>query len=145
LALIGETLFEKANIKLPFFLQFTIVKRLYVFVVVTILWAFFRASSPDDVFYMFANLGNNGLGLNPLDAYKTSYFAPNIEFAISVALIVFLLFSDWLEAKFNVVQEFGRVPSPVRWVFYYGLGAAVIFSYVLYGLSLGPTFLYFQF
>jgi D-alanyl-lipoteichoic acid acyltransferase DltB (MBOAT superfamily) len=145
LALIGETLFEKANIKLPFFFHFTIVKRLYVFVVVTILWAFFRASSPDDVFYMFANLGNNGLGLDPLAAYTTSYLAPNIEFAISIGLIVFLLFTDWLEAKFNVVQEFGRIPFPVRWVFYYGLGGAVVLSYVLYGLSLGPTFLYFQF
>jgi len=138
-----ETLFDRLNIKLP---SIKLLRWFYTFGVVTLLWAFFRATDVTDVFYMFTHLfDTTGTGLDPLSAYTTTYFEPIVEFGISIAVIVILFFVDWLDKDYAIIQNFGKAPVFIKYPAYYFLAFSVIVSYMLYGLNLEPTFIYFQF
>lgn len=140
-----ETLFDRMKIKLPALLRLKAIRWLYTFGLVTFLWAFFRANDVNDVIYMFTHLFDNGAGLDPLSAYTTNYFEPNIEFGISIAVIVILMFADWMDKNYDIIKNFGKVPVFIKYPVYYFLAFSVVLSYMMYGLSLEPTFIYFQF
>lgn len=140
-----ETLFDRLNITLPRILRIQPLCWLYTFGIVTLLWAFFRATDVSHVFYMFTHLTDFGAGLDPLSAYTTPYFEPIVEFAISLGVIAILFLVDWLDKDYQVIQNFGRAPVFIKYPVYYFLSFSVILSFMLYGLNLEPTFIYFQF
>jgi D-alanyl-lipoteichoic acid acyltransferase DltB (MBOAT superfamily) len=113
------------------------------FAFVCFAWIFFRANSFSDALYILNHLfvfGENGSLSDPL---SSGLLGAQVEFFLSFGLIGLLLVVDAATARWGFDRLFTVSPVYVRWVIYYALGSAVIFS-GLYGLG-AQEFIYFQF
>lgn len=116
----------------------------FVFVVVNVAWVFFRAASLSDAVYIVTHFvvpvgGESALA--PFEAYQLSV---PVELAISLGVIGLLLVVDYLDSRHGLPVALGRLPSAVRWGFYYAAAVAVVLSYAIYS-NTSAQFIYFQF
>lgn len=112
------------------------------FAFVTLCWVFFRANSLDDALYILANALPLG-GQDIVQPFSMALLPAQTELMLSCWLIGFLLLVDYGLQQQSLARFVARWPVVVRWVGYYGLGAAVIWS-GLYGTG-AQQFIYFQF
>jgi alginate O-acetyltransferase complex protein AlgI len=127
----------------------TLCKRVFVFILVSLAWVFFRAQHVSEAFYIIKNLFSeiqsqiSQLLRNvPFARLKLLYIdQPAIEFLIAFVLLSIMIiihylqegkrFDHWLIAKSPIV----------RWTFYYGM----VLSFVFWGIFNHSDFIYFQF
>jgi alginate O-acetyltransferase complex protein AlgI len=111
-------------------------------------WIFFRASSIQQAGVMIRNLftpdesGNYfSLGKPDIHGLPSSFMGlPFWQFCLSMSLIPFLFFSEWLFSYKNE-SRFNEMPRTVRWATYY----LIAFSIILFGVFNTKQFIYFQF
>lgn len=114
----------------------------FAFIVFT--WIFFRANSIGDAVYIVSHLFTFNPAVDLSAQFANGLLGTQVEFWLALGLIALLMTADWyiMQAR-SVYAWFGAMPSPVRWLVYYAMGAAVMFS-GLYG-SGAQQFIYFQF
>ncbi len=114
------------------------------FALVAFAWSFFRANSLSDIVYIVTHMPR-GLGhpvnsyimmLNNMDLYNRKVLQLFIY-------IVILMAVDFVGLKHNIYSLFGKLKTPVRWVFYIILTVFVIVVALNGGTS--QQFIYFQF
>ncbi|MBX2972199.1 MAG: MBOAT family protein [Flavobacteriales bacterium] len=113
---------------------------LVTFGATVIAWVFFRA---EDMHSAFAYLGGLLRGLPSPGAYISAYrFVVNTVGPALVLLILFFLVVEWLgrHQRFALAGWPGRVPTSMRWTFYYAVAACI-----LYYSGQEQQFIYFQF
>lgn len=130
-------------LKLP-----TLLKILRVgatFALTSFAWIFFRAASLADAAYivthLFTNIASN---LNPSVLLHTlgGLGLQRREFAIAIAAVAVLLGIDLLDRANRLPVALGRLPSWMRWAFWY----AMVMGIVYFGEFAGARqFIYFQF
>lgn len=115
------------------------------FALVCFAWIFFRANSLDDARYVVTALFDFSGGFSTLAIpyYEVVMSATN-ELALALFLIAFVMFVDWLDSRWGVIETWGSRPWPLRWGVYYGLTTAVLLVLLVYGASTSD-FIYFQF
>ena len=113
------------------------------FVLVCFAFIFFRANSFADAAYVVSHLLVLGQPGGLTDPFAAGLLSSQFEFVLSFGLIGLLLGIDALDARYGLNNLFRLSPMALRWVFYYGIGAAILFS-GLYG-SGAQEFIYFQF
>jgi D-alanyl-lipoteichoic acid acyltransferase DltB (MBOAT superfamily) len=119
-------------------------KILLTFAFVNFAWIFFRANSLDDAVYVINHLTVFNPAADLSAPFAEGLLGAQTELVLSFCLIALLLGVDWWIMRARSVYEwFGSMPTPVRWVVYYAMGAAVMFS-GLYGTG-AQQFIYFQF
>jgi len=144
ISMVIETVFRHRGWQLfPNQAIFRAFRILLTFVFTCTTWIFFRANSFNDALYVI----NHFLVINQ-NIYVTQPFAggllsPSQSFSIALGLISFLLLVDACIARWNIAGALGRTPLTVRWLIYYGLGAAIVLSGV-FGTTT-QQFIYFKF
>jgi alginate O-acetyltransferase complex protein AlgI len=113
------------------------------FMLVCFAFIFFRANSFADAAYVVTHLFAFGHPGGLTDPFATGLLSSQFEFVLSFGLIGLLLGIDALDARFGLNNLFRLSPITLRWLVYYCVGAAVLFS-GLYG-SGAQEFIYFQF
>jgi D-alanyl-lipoteichoic acid acyltransferase DltB (MBOAT superfamily) len=113
---------------------------LYTFVLVSILWVFFRAENIAQAFEILSNAVHfpktalgvqfRGLGLNAMDLFMAAIF------------IALLFAHDFLVTKTNIYEWVQKRTTLLRWGIYYTLVIIVVFYSVNDGAK---NFIYFQF
>jgi D-alanyl-lipoteichoic acid acyltransferase DltB (MBOAT superfamily) len=113
---------------------------LYTFVLVSILWVFFRAENIAQAFEILSNAVHfpktalgvqfRGLGLNAMDLFLAGIF------------IALLFAYDFLVTKTNIYEWVQKRATILRWGIYYTLVIIVVFYSVNDGTK---NFIYFQF
>jgi len=111
-------------------------------------WVFFRATSIKQAGIVLKNMfipdetGNYfAFGKPDLHGLPSTYLGlPFWQFSLSLLLIPFLFFSEWL-FSYNNESRFNEMPRTVRWATYY----VIAFSIVLFGVFNTKQFIYFQF
>jgi D-alanyl-lipoteichoic acid acyltransferase DltB (MBOAT superfamily) len=112
------------------------------FVLVSIGWVFFRATSLADATWVLTHFTRGPLLSRPQEPDVGMNLSPfkDSNIGIALALIGFLLVTEWLMA--NVPAErAARTPAWVRWPAYYALVVSILWIGVLGSRS----FIYFQF
>lgn len=107
-------------------------------------YIFFRANTFGDAIYISTHLFSD-IGQWFGSGYLTSQLE-NINFFTKngiplVCSILFMLAVELWEGKGELSNKIGRLPAPVRWVFYYGIVLLVLF----YGNFGKSPFVYFDF
>lgn len=139
--------------------HFYFVRVLFTFLLVVIAWVFFRANSLDDAVYILSHsidisnfslsgillFGSNDPGLTLIiDVFNLSFSKRTVQFiafAVPFVLIGLLLLYDYVDGRWGMNVVLNRTPALLRWLYYYGVAAAVlIIGY--WGLQ---SFIYFQF
>jgi alginate O-acetyltransferase complex protein AlgI len=116
----------------------------FVFVVVNIAWVFFRAESLSDALYIVMHFivpAGGESALAPFEAYQLNV---PLELALSLGAIGLLLLVDYFDSRHGLTLALGRLPSLMRWGFYYATALAVVLSYAIYS-NTSAQFIYFQF
>lgn len=119
------------------------IKILLTFAFVSFTRIFFRASSIEDAFYIIQHLFVFDPGTDLTALFAGGLLGAQVEFVLSIALIIGLLGADAMLARASISELFARTPLVLRWGLYYAMGFAVVFS-GLYG-SGAQQFIYFQF
>ena len=128
---------------------FFLLKRTYVFTLVTLAWVFFRAQNLSQSLYIIRHFFS-GLSNQLRQIVTNQHFSrlkllyvdqPAGEFALAIGFILLMMvihfgqkgrdFDEWLVQK----------PSYVRWPIYYGL----VLTFVFFGIFNKSDFIYFQF
>jgi D-alanyl-lipoteichoic acid acyltransferase DltB (MBOAT superfamily) len=115
----------------------------FTFALVTISWVFFRANSLADAGYIMTHTLEISASGSLVAPFANSLLSANTEFVLSMGLIALLITVDILDARRGLMKSFSLSPLLVRWVCYYALTAAVLFS-GLYAQG-APEFIYFRF
>jgi D-alanyl-lipoteichoic acid acyltransferase DltB (MBOAT superfamily) len=121
---------------------------LLTFFYACITWIFFRSQSLGEAMYMLKNLfmtNERGqyfyLGKADIHGLPSSYLGlPLWQFVLSLLLIPFLFFSEWM-LSFNNVRRFSNMPVYVKWTAYY----VMVFCILVFGVFDTKQFIYFQF
>lgn len=119
------------------------VKMLLTFSFVTFTRIFFRSTSIEDAFYIIQHLFVFDPGTDLTAMFAGGLLGAQVEFVLSIALIIGLLGVDAMLARAPLSELFARTPLVLRWGLYYAMGFAVVFS-GLYGTG-AQQFIYFQF
>ncbi len=107
----------------------------FTFVLVTLLWVFFRATSLEVAFSFLAHLADSSLFTNPLLEPKlNSYVLP---------LLVFFVWVEWQgrEHHFALENWMSKSPTLLRWGFY----SLLVFLIGMFMTVETSPFIYFQF
>lgn len=120
-----------------------VVRVLLTFAFVNFAWIFFRANSFADALYVVQHLFVWDANADPYAPFADALLDARWEMFIALSLIAFLAVADLCFARWDIDGTARRLALPVRWTFYYALGAAVIFS-GLYSAG-AQQFIYFQF
>ncbi|MBK9249122.1 MAG: MBOAT family protein [Ignavibacteria bacterium] len=115
------------------------------FGLVAFAWIFFRANSVNDAIYI-AKHSITGI---PDIVHRLIINQPIYEYlGLSTSFIVVMICSiilletvHYIHNKFNLATIFQKLPTPVRWAFYYAIVLAIIF----FGVFENRQFIYFQF
>lgn len=141
--LIAERMLEgalgKSSWKLPI-----VVRGVIVFVLVTVAWIFFRATTIGDAFYILSHLPQVSLQESVLEPLRQANIAEEyiqLEMALSVMSIVALMCAEWLLQSANLDQKILQMPRAVRFAGYYAVLLLVLFV----GVPATQQFIYFQF
>jgi D-alanyl-lipoteichoic acid acyltransferase DltB (MBOAT superfamily) len=121
---------------------------LLTFIYACFAWIFFRATSLAQASTVLRNIfsvdesGNYfSFGKPDVHGLPSSYMGlPFWQFCLSLFLIPFLFFSEWLFSYKNE-SRFNSMPKPMRWTVYY----MIAFSILLFGVFNTKQFIYFQF
>jgi D-alanyl-lipoteichoic acid acyltransferase DltB (MBOAT superfamily) len=113
------------------------------FALVCFAFIFFRANSFSDAAHIVSHLFAFGQPGGLTDPFVAGLLSSQLEFVLSFGLIGLLLTVDALDARYGLNNLFHLSPTALRWVVYYCVGAAILFS-GLYG-SGAQEFIYFQF
>ncbi len=118
------------------------VKILVTYILVSILWIFFRADSIEQVFNIFNGISSNPGSLHNITLYGLN--RPNWG-VLLVGGVIMLIGEVLAEHEINVTSKVMRYKLPIRWAIYYGL----ILGILIFGVY-GPeydasNFIYFKF
>jgi D-alanyl-lipoteichoic acid acyltransferase DltB (MBOAT superfamily) len=110
------------------------------FVLVTVAWVFFRASSVSQAFYILAHLGSGWLAGNVDQQLSTLGWSGADWFGVLMAIGI-LETVQWWQRQEKLQRLIVGRPLWLRWSLYYS-----ICSYILtFGETGGKAFVYFQF
>jgi D-alanyl-lipoteichoic acid acyltransferase DltB (MBOAT superfamily) len=116
----------------------SLVRPVIVFIFVTAAWVFFRATSFEDAFYVFANAFRfEGGGFLSIPSISVS------SFLTSAGLIVFLLAAEWLQYKGYHRAVLSRDLGILRPA--YVINFLLLCSILFLGIFEEQSFIYFQF
>jgi alginate O-acetyltransferase complex protein AlgI len=118
---------------------------LLTFTLVCFAWIFFRAPTLDAALYVIAHLFDFTQGTeNLMRPFSEALFPQEWEFAIALALLVILIISDWLDARWGIITVIEQRRALVRWVVYYGMALLIAVSLWL-TITATQDFIYRQF
>ncbi|MAU11667.1 MAG: membrane-bound O-acyltransferase family protein [Anaerolineaceae bacterium] len=120
----------------------SIVTWLLTLAFICVTWVFFRANSLDDAIYVLTHVAQP-YAKDVMAPFADGLLGTSTEFWLSWVLIGLLFAADGLLANSSLSLLMSRIAWVPRWVLYYVLAAAVIFS-GLYGTG-AAQFIYFQF
>jgi alginate O-acetyltransferase complex protein AlgI len=142
---IGGSVLQK---HVPFLAKVNFVNILMTFFLVNFAWIFFRAETFEAasriVMNLFSSTGNGhyfSLMMDDLKGNVTYLGQPLWKFGLSLLLIPFLFFSDWLIEKGYIYSFINERPAAVKWSVYYLLILAIL----IFGVFETDSFIYFQF
>lgn len=147
LALSYDVLSRKFRKRLATAMPKTLYKYLSIlctFFVWAIMLVFFRADSLYPALYIVKELTKVlpelfSIGLTAAVTFSNSI--PVFKFIGVIALIIALLYAEYLQRNINLVSYMDKRPTYLRWAVYYTMIAAI----VCLANSGEPTFIYFQF
>lgn len=122
-----------------------LVRTLYTIGIVMLGWVFFRANSPSDALYVFANLTR---GLNPLrlPEYAAAAGMGLPQLAIMALLLVVLALWDGISRyRAPALTLVCKARPWVRYLFYWALGVSILLALLLRPAGAAADFIYFQF
>lgn len=143
-AIVTKDLREKFNNllhlnKMPFLSVLT------TFLLVAFAWVFFRSGNVHSAIYISKHIFTGIPDLFQKMFNHQSVFEdlglPGIDIALSMGLIMLLEFVHFVQLKRNISEIFTRQPTYIRWLFYYGIVAAIM----ILGVFENRQFIYFQF
>lgn len=115
----------------------TVVTVPVTFVLVTLLWVFFRAESLQDVGLVFGQIGQaTDWSLAALDIQQT-----RLDLLLDLFWVGLLLLLEYRTRHSSVPELLARQPLALRWTLYY----VMVFAMLLMGINAQHPFLYFQF
>ena len=126
-----------------------VIKRLGVFILVTIAWVFFRAQNISQAFYILKNFFRDIPGQIKL-VMTNEHFSrlqllymnqPGNEFIIAVLFLVIMMSIHFLQKASSFDEWLTRKSGYARWSFYY----ALVLVFVCFGIFNRSAFIYFQF
>lgn len=106
------------------------------YILVLILWVFFRAENVTDAFIII----KNSFHVN-CSQLSDQIFHYRIDFYISIMLILLLFIVDIGEEKFGIKKLLYKIPGIFRWI----LALIILGSIFILGKFDGEDFIYFQF
>lgn len=126
-----------------------IIRMLFIFAIVSLLWILFRANTLTEAVLIYKNLfigwNNFVIGLTNPSFLRSIFGAFGItenEFYISMIAILVLMFVEIIQTKYNIIDYLKNKNVFVRWSVYY----AVIIIIVFYGaFNSSQGFIYMQF
>jgi len=101
------------------------------FNLVCLCWIFFRANTVSDAFYIVGHLFSGWPNI----------FIDQIAVSYGIAAIAFLLFAELLQTRGDIAEKLQQSHLALRW----GVYCLILFSIVLFGVTDGSQFIYFQF
>lgn len=107
---------------------------LLTFHAITLTWIFFRAGSMEKLSDVFS-----GMELLTPDGLLRALSHPDALWGCGVIVLLEVL--QWIHRGWNCKSLLASLPTPVRWGFWYALGAIIL----LFGRFGNEQFLYFQF
>ncbi|MHC4757393.1 MAG: MBOAT family O-acyltransferase [Planctomycetota bacterium] len=107
------------------------IRILITFHLVCLCWIFFRANTVSDAFYIITHL---------LHRFP-KVFIEQLTWSHGISAIAVLLFVELLQSRGELGPKIQKAPLPVRWALY----SAVVFGIILFGVTEGAEFIYFQF
>ncbi|HEX8020631.1 MBOAT family O-acyltransferase [Mucilaginibacter sp.] len=121
-----------------------LIQQFITFMLVTMAWIFFRANSIWDAIYIFRKL--------PQSFTESKLFfeknipsitldVPFLQLFFSLALILLLIFIQYVEGNVTMSTYLDKKPRIIRWSVYYVLTLSVIYL----GVFQNKQFIYFQF
>ena len=117
---------------------------LVTFTLVTFGWIFFRASNLWEIGYVLQHLFDFSQGVARLTMpFAPGLLPPRAEFVLSLLLIAFIVATDVLDERVDLMSFFSRLSLAPRWTIYYVLTACVYVS-LFYSAAI-QEFFYFQF
>lgn len=151
LAVIFEFLTKKRRKKIAKKMPATLynnVSMVLTFCYACLTWIFFRSSNLSQAWYMIKNLFISNpsgkyfsFGIDSIHGLPSTYLGlPLWQFLLSLCLIPFLFFSEWL-ISFKDVHRFNSMPLYIKWTVYY----LIVFSIIVFGVFNTKQFIYFQF
>jgi alginate O-acetyltransferase complex protein AlgI len=123
-------------------LAMVLLRVIITFIFVNFAWIFFRANSFADAQYIVSHLFVFN-GVDIFAPFEGGLLSVQNEFYLSFFLIGLLMLVDGVDARLSLERFYARTPFVFRWLAYWLLGWAVIFS-GLYGSGAGQ-FIYFKF
>ncbi len=116
----------------------------YTFLLATVGWVLFRASSLSDVSYIFLHILDFSQGFADLtDPSEAGILPQRVEFLLSFLLIALALIVDVLDERIGLMTYFAKLPALLRWLVYYFLVACIILT--TFFSAAYEEFIYFQF
>lgn len=118
---------------------------LTTFGLVAFAWIFFRANSMSDAIYI-ATHSITGIPdvIHRALTHQTVYQNLGLSTSFMVLMVCSIILLEtvhFFHNKYNLAIVFRRLPTPVRWAFYYAIVLAIIF----FGVFENRQFIYFQF
>jgi alginate O-acetyltransferase complex protein AlgI len=102
------------------------LQMLVTFALVCFAWIFFRAPTLDSALYVITHLFEFTQGTeNLMRPFSEAFFPQEWEFVIALALLVLLVISDWIDARWGIIAAIERRRMIVRWALYYGMAFVI--------------------
>jgi alginate O-acetyltransferase complex protein AlgI len=126
-----------------------LLKRGYVFILVTVAWVFFRAQNVSQAFYIVRHFFS-GLFVQMHQILLNEHFArlkllyldqPAGEFFTALIFVGLMTVVHFRQKELDFADWLVRKPAFARWSIYYGL----VLSFVCFGIFNRSEFIYFQF
>lgn len=114
---------------------------IFTFLIVSLLWVFFRVSDMNEIVYIFTHLSVSNITLFDSTLIGMSSF----DFMIALVLVIIVIVTDIFRYNGDAVLKFNQLHIGVRWFFYFILIMGFIL-FAMYGPGYNPTdFIYIQF
>lgn len=116
-----------------------LLNMVFVFIVVSIAWVFFRAKNFETIQLLVRQLYKFNWQQIDLNAFGSNM---KVELIMSIILIIVLEIIQFITRKEGIIKAIKQLSSPIRWSFY----LLIVFSILLIGaFHQSQEFIYFQF
>lgn len=107
-----------------------LIRIFFTFQLVSLGWIFFRANNLNDAVYVINNIFKDFNFVKHTKLLRPCFYATAVLLAV-----------EWVQIKVNLGELLRRQPVALRWGLYY----ALFFVVVIFGVTKGRPFIYFQF